>query len=457
MGRLQRKPTNANSSKRTRSDIKIQETDSKLKSLLVIPPNDTNTIDIIQQTEQEVHTTTETNQIIADFEIFQNNILDRLDLDSQRYYRDNKMEYNERQYGYLDTLQKVTLGRQFRSANKELLQFLLVANEMSVANKMSVPQEYWPKPRSDMESYILADNGLKSWHEDMKKFSDAAIENARKAGSFKYNGVTYNKGNNKAEVLIIGLWGSSCDGKAAINEEDPYSHHYWTFKEGTSLVVDLLAQDLHTQVWSISSAFGTNSKGPINSSEGSKKSMAYWLPRLSESRTSVSLQVKEDNFKVLKPKKFATAAIIWAAVSKAYHNGSEYPFFGCQQEHRIGIATKVGDNAPCCKMMNLLARDKSHAEGPFASAIDLGNKENWIENMDNSKTEAKLATEHAIAAKKAKAKLATKNAKAASVKSNAKAANAKAANAKAARVKSNAKAAKAARVKSKATPVKHQR
>ena len=70
MGRLQRKPTNANSSKRTGSDIKIQEsfeeTDSRLKSLLVIPPNDTNTIDIIQPPEQEVHTTTETNQIIAD-------------------------------------------------------------------------------------------------------------------------------------------------------------------------------------------------------------------------------------------------------------------------------------------------------------------------------------------------------------------------------------------------------
>ena len=47
----------------------------------------------------------------------------------------------------------------------------------------------------------------------------------------------------------------------------------------------------------------------------------------------------------------------------------------------------------------VLACTKSYAEGPYASKIDLENKANWIKNMDNSKTEATLATEKAIAAK----------------------------------------------------------
>ena len=355
------------------------------------------------------------------------------------YYVKNKMEYNDEQFGFLRSDKKVTLERDFRSVNEELLQFLMIAK------KEKVPIECWPTPRDDMTNHIIANNGLEVWHKKMKLFKDKAIQKALKSKPFVFEGETFN-GDGKAQVLLHSIWGSSCNAAANTAGEPHYTHHNYR----TSLVVDLLASDLKTQVFSEKSAFLT---GFFTTPESSPLSdnLCYWKPQLSgdKSRTTVSLMVFKDNSSSLKAKSFATAAIVWAAVSKAYYDGEEYPFFGCQQEHRVGMATKVGDNAPCCKMMNLLARDKSHAEGPFASAIDLGNKENWIENMDNSRTEAKLATEHAIAAKD-KAKLATKNAKAASVKSNAKAANAKAANAKAAN-------AKAVRFKSKATPVKHQR
>ena len=241
------------------------------------------------------------------FKVLEGKYLNELnDSNYKDYYAKNKMEYNDEQFGFLRSDKKVTLERDFRSVNEELLQYLMIAK------KEEVPIECWPTPRDDMTNHIIANNGLEVWHKKMKLFKDKAIQKALKSKSFVFEGKTFN-GDGKAQVLLHSIWSSSCNAAANTAGEPHYTHHNYR----TSLVVDLLASDLKTQVFSVKSAFASGFFTTPKSSP-LPNNLCYWKPQLSsdKSRTSVSLMVFKDNSSFSKAKSFATAAIVWAAVKK---------------------------------------------------------------------------------------------------------------------------------------------